>query len=380
MMEVVPESLYKEVRASSCTARLRHSSSRDKAHLFEIFSMGNQNIVSIAAMVALILGAFVAIPTGAQLIGVCYGMGGNNLPQPRDVVNLYESKNLKAMRLFEPNQHVLQALKGSNIQLTLGVPNADLQSLASNRSAANGWVRKYVKAYSSGVSFKYIAVGNRAIPGNQAQYVLPAMRSIHSALSSAGLQNQIKVSTSIATGREVLEQYSPPSSGRFSSGAARHLRAIVRFLANNRAPLLINVYPYRSYVGDPNHVGPDHPFFNSSRIVIQDGPYGYQNLFDAIVDAVYVASEKVGGPNLMVVVSESGWPSAGGFGATKEHARRYNQNLINHVGQGTPRRLWKSLETYVFEMFNENQKPRGAEQHFGMFHPNMQPVYPINFN
>ena len=83
---------------------------------------------------------------------------------------------------------------------------------------------------------------------------------------------------------------------------------------------------------------------------------------------------------MTVVVSESGWPSAGGFGATKEHARIYNQNLINHVGQGTPRRLWKSLETYIFEMFNENQKLHGAEQNFGMFYPNMQPVYPINFN
>ncbi|XP_073109340.1 glucan endo-1,3-beta-glucosidase-like [Elaeis guineensis] len=342
--------------------------------------MGNENIVSIAAIIALILGAFVAIPTGAQLIGVCYGMGGNNLPRPRDVVNLYKSKNLKAMRLFEPNLDVFQALKGSNIQLMLGVPNTDLKLLASSSSAANHWVRKYVKAYSSGVSFKYIAVGNKAIPGNQARYVLPAMRNIYSALSSAGLQNQIKVSTAVATGREILKQYSPPSSGRFSSAAATHLRAIIRFLVNNGAPLFINVYPYRSYVGDPNHIGPNYPFFNSSRTVIQDGQYSYQNLFDAIVDAVYIASEKLGEPNLTVVVSESGWPSAGGFGATKEHARIYNQNLINHVGQGTPRRLWKSLETYIFEMFNENQKLHGAEQNFGMFYPNMQPVYPINFN
>ncbi|XP_008796301.1 glucan endo-1,3-beta-glucosidase-like [Phoenix dactylifera] len=345
-----------------------------------MFSMGNRNIVSIAAIIASILGVFIPIPTGAQLIGVCYGMAGNNLPHPSDAVKLYQSKNLKAMRLFHPNRAVLEALKDSNIQLMLGVPNTDLRSLATSRSAAKHWVQKYVKAYSQRVSFKYIAVGDRAIPGDQARYVLPAMRNIHSALSSAGLQDRIKVSTSVATGREVLEQYSPPSSGRFSSHASTQLTPVVRFLAKNGVPLLISVFPYRRYVGDPNHIGVDYLFFNSSRTVVKDGQYSYQNLFDVIVDAVYVASEKVGGTNLTVVVSESGWPSAGGFGATKEHARAYNQNLVNHVGQGTPRRLWKSLETYVFEMFNENHKPRGTEQHFGMFYPNMQPVYPMNFN
>ncbi|XP_010907249.1 glucan endo-1,3-beta-glucosidase [Elaeis guineensis] len=338
--------------------------------------MANRSKVSSAA-IALLLGLLIAIPTGVKSIGVCYGMNGNNLPQPSTVVNLYKSKNIKAMRLYDPDQAALQALKSSNIQLILDVPNTALQSLASNTSAANDWVQQNVKAYSSSVSFKYIAVGNEVIPGAQAQYVLPAMRNIYSALSSAGLQNQIKVSTSVAT--SVLAESSPPSHGVFSSAALTYLRPIVQFLASNGAPLLVNVYPYFSYVDSQGTININYALFTSSGTVVTDGQYKYQNLFDAIVDAVYAALEKVGGSNVTIVVSESGWPSAGGYAATINNAKTYNQNLINHVGQGTPRRPGKTIEAYIFEMFNENQKSAGVEQNFGLFYPSTQPVYTINF-
>ncbi|KAG1338562.1 Glucan endo-1,3-beta-glucosidase, basic vacuolar isoform [Cocos nucifera] len=338
--------------------------------------MANRSTVSRAA-IALLLGLLIAIPTGVKSIGVCYGMQGNNLPQPSAVVNLYKSKSIKAMRLYDPNQAALQALKSSNIQLILDVPKTALQSLASNASAANDWVQENVKAYSTGVSFKYITVGNEVIPGDQARYVLPAMRNIYSALSSAGLQNQIKVSTAVAT--SVLGVSYPPSNGSFSSDALTYLSPIVKFLASNGAPLLVNVYPYFSYVHNQNTIKIEYALFTSPGTVVTDGQYKYQNLFDAIVDAVYAALEKVGGSNVAIVVSESGWPSAGGTAATINNAKTYNQNLINHVGQGTPRRPGKAIETYIFEMFNENQKHPAVEQNFGLFYPSMQAVYSINF-
>ncbi|VAH08761.1 unnamed protein product [Triticum turgidum subsp. durum] len=38
-----------------------------------------------------------------------------------------------------------------------------------------------------------------------------------------------------------------------------------------------------------------------------------------------------------------------------------------------------AVETYLFAMFNENQKPEGTEQHFGLFQPDMSAVYPVDF-
>ncbi|VAH80782.1 unnamed protein product [Triticum turgidum subsp. durum] len=108
----------------------------------------------------------------------------------------------------------------------------------------------------------------------------------------------------------------------------------------------------------------------------------YANMFDAILDAVYAAVEKAGGgESLELVVSETGWPSGGGgYGASVENAAAYINNLVRHVGRGTPRRPGKAVETYIFAMFNENQKPEGVEQYFGMFQPDMSQVYPVDFS
>jgi exo-beta-1,3-glucanase (GH17 family) len=105
----------------------------------------------------------------------------------------------------------------------------------------------------------------------------------------------------------------------------------------------------------------------------------YTNLFDAMVDAVHAALDKVGGGSVDVVVSESGWPSADGRGASVENARTYNQNLISHAGKGTPRKPGP-MEVYVFAMFNEDGKGGDpTEKKFGLFNPDKTPVYPINF-
>ncbi|XP_073014358.1 glucan endo-1,3-beta-glucosidase-like [Typha latifolia] len=331
----------------------------------------------VTAALILLLEILVAFPKNVESIGVCYGMRGNNLPQPSDVVGLYKSNKIGSMRLYAPNTLTFQALKGTNIQLLLDVPNDNLQSIASSPQAATTWIKNNVAAYSSDVAFRYIAVGNEVIPGDNAQYVLPAMKNIYNALSAAGLQDKIKVSTSVSQG--VLGQSYPPSSGAFSSAAQQTLGPIVQFLASKGAPLLVNVYPYFSYAGNPSQIDLKYALFTSPGTVVTDGKAAYQNLFDALVDALYSALEKAGGSNVPIVVSESGWPSAGGTATTPQNAQTYNQNLIRHVSKGTPKRPGKAIETYIFAMFNENQKAAGVEQNWGLFYPNKQPVYQISF-
>ncbi|KAL7198513.1 hypothetical protein ACSBR2_020911 [Camellia fascicularis] len=101
-------------------------------------------------------------------------------------------------------------------------------------------------------------------------------------------------------------------------------------------------------------------------------PSGYLNLFDALLDAMYLAVEKAGGPGVEIVASETGWPSQGHKGATKQNAETYYQNMIKHVkaGSGTPKRPGKAIEVYLFAMFDEKMKTREAtERNFGLFYP-----------
>lgn len=100
-----------------------------------------------------------------------------------------------------------------------------------------------------------------------------------------------------------------------------------------------------------------------------------------MVDAFIAALDKNGGENVTLVVSETGWPTAGNEPYTSaENAQVYNQRLVDKMKQaGTPRRPSQKFDIFIFAMFNENKKPVGIEQNWGIFYPNMNPVYPLHF-
>lgn len=300
-------------------------------------------------------------------------MLGNDLPSSSDVVQLYRSKGINGMRIYSPNKAALDALRGSGISLVLDVGNDKVGELAASPSNAASWVQNNVRPYYPAVNIKYIAVGNE-VQGGATQSILPAMRNLNGALAAAGF-GSIKVSTSVRF--DVITNSYPPSNGVF---AQSYMTDIARYLASIGAPLLANVYPYFAYRDNPRDIKLNYATFQPGTTVRDDGNgLTYTNLFDAMVDAIYAALEKAGAPNVRIVVSESGWPSAGGFAASVDNARTYNQGLIDHVRQGTPKRPG-ALEAYIFAMFNENQKTGDpTERNFGLFYPNKSPVYPIRF-
>ncbi|XP_047965366.1 putative glucan endo-1,3-beta-glucosidase GVI [Salvia hispanica] len=202
------------------------------------------------------------------------------------------------------------------------------------------------------------------------------MENLAAALAGANLN--IPVSTAISM--QPLSTSYPPSAGDFSDAAKPIMTQIANFLKSKGYPLLVNVYPYFARAGDPANVDLDLALFRPGSTVVRDEGRTYLNLFDSMTDATYAALEKVGAGDVEIVVSETGWPSDGGADAGVENAQTYVNNLMGHVasGKGTPRRPGKQVEAYIFALFNENMKPEGVEQHWGLFYPNLAPVYQLN--
>jgi len=297
-------------------------------------------------------------------------MNGDNLPSKQEVVDLYKSKGIGKMRIYYPDEEVLEALRGSNIELILDVAKGTLSSL-TDAGEATKWVKKYVTPYAQDVKIKYITVGNIVLPSDyEAQSILPTLKNIQNAISSANLQGQIKVSTAIDM--SLIGSSYPPNAGVFTDQANSYIRPIINFLVKNGAPLLANVYPYFTYIGNKQSISLGYALFEQQ----ENNEVGYNNLFDAMLDSLYAALEKIGGSNVKIVVSESGWPSKGGDSATIDNAATYYSNLINHIKNGTPKRPDAAIETYLFAMFDENEK-NGAttEQNYGLFHPDKSPKY-----
>ena len=336
------------------------------------------NLCLIYELLLLLLLLLIVVDEGAQGVGVNYGLLGDNLPDPDAVVGLLKSRNITKVRIFEPNTEVLKALEGSNIEVVVGVRNEDLQLLASDPNSATAWVDTSVKPHVPAVKFRYVVAGNEVISGPLAKFVHGAMSNLDRALEGAN----ISVPVSTAVSYDVMGVSYPPSNGSFSDTHLEVMGSIVSFLEQNGSPILANVYPYFTYVNDPENVHLDYVLGTSLDVVLTDGPLNYKMLIDAMLDAMYVALEKMGGTSVRIVVSESGWPSAGnGDFATIANAQTYVNNLIAHVssGLGTPMRPGNVTETYVFALFNEDLKPAGTEQNFGLLYPNMTQVYPVKF-
>lgn len=340
--------------------------------------------MAVLLWIGLILSAISAIHNQIGLvlveaidIGICYGTLGNDLPPAAQVIKLYQNYGISKVRLFDPNAEALQALRASQISVSLGIRNEDLPALAASQDAVNNWFATNVEPYLNDVVFSYITVGNEVVPGELGPNVLPVMQFLKTTLQANNFPG-IKVTTVVPG--NVLGDSFPPSAGAFSKESAPVMKGILDFLSAQGWPLMINVYPYFAYKSDPVNVRLDYAQFTATSPVVQDGALSYSNLFDAIVDAFFSAMEKQNAGNVNVVVSESGWPSDGNGNFTSPQlAGTYNRNFFKHiVGKtGTPKRPGADMEGFIFATFNENQKPIGEEQHFGLFYPSMDPVYPV---
>lgn len=317
--------------------------------------------------------ALLLMVNSAHSIGANWGTQSTHPLPPSTVVKLLKDNGIQKVKLFDAEAPVLNALRGSGIEVMVGIPNDMLATLASSVSAAELWVEKNVSAHisSNSVEIRYVAVGNEpflsSYNGTFLTTTYPALQNIQAALIKAGLGNRVKVT--VPLNADVYEPASQqPSTGDFRANIKDLMVKIVGFLSQNGAPFTVNIYPFISLYNDPNFPV-DYAFFDGYSSPIDDNGRTYTNVFDANYDTLVWALQKNGFGNMTVIVGEIGWPTDGDRNANIGYAQRYNQGAMAHLSRGTPMRPGP-VDAYLFSLIDEDAKsiqPGNFERHWGVF-------------
>ncbi|KAJ0034300.1 hypothetical protein Pint_25546 [Pistacia integerrima] len=324
-------------------------------------------------------------------IGINYGQLGNNLPSPYQSIQLIKSMEAGQVKIYDANPEILKLLSGTNLKVSIMVQNHEIIDISSSQTSADQWVQNNVLAYYPETMIRFILVGNEILSYSSPQdqqiwhNLVPAMHKIKNSLTTQNIHN-IKVGTPLAM--DIFQTSFPPSSGEFRSDISNLVMLpLLNFLNQTKSFFFIDVYPYFAWSTNSINISLDFALFKATQNYI-DPKSGlvYTNLLDQMLDSVIFAVEKLGYSNIPIAISETGWPNNGDIeqvGANIYNAATYNRNLIKKMttkpALGTPARPGLVIPTFIFSLFDENQKPGpGIERHWGLFHSDGISIYEID--
>lgn len=309
--------------------------------------------------------------------GINYGRIADNLPAPEDVVRLLKLARIRNVKIYDADHKVLDAFRGSGLNLVVAIPNEFLKDMAANPSKAMDWLNENIQPYHPSTRIVGITVGNEVLGGGDtglAEALVGAVANVHDALKMLRLDRDIELTTPHS--EAVFSNSYPPSACVFREDLMVYLRPLLDFFSRTGAPFYVNAYPFLAYMSDPSHIDINYALFKpNSGIVDPKTNLHYDNMFEAQLDAAYFALEAAGYPGMEVRVAETGWASQGDTteaGANMVNAVTYNRNLRKRLflRKGTPYRPDRVAKAYIFALFNEDLKPGPTtERHYGLFKP-----------
>lgn len=330
----------------------------------------------------------VLLARSESFIGINYGQVADNLPPPSATAKLLQSTSIEKVRLYGADPAIIKALANTGIGIVIGTANGDVPALASDPNFARNWINSNVLPYYPSSKIILITVGNEVMTSgdqNLMTQLLPAMQNLQNALNGASLGGMIKVST--VHSMAVLKQSEPPSSGSFDPSFGDLMKGLLGFNKATGSPFAINPYPYFAYRSDHRPETLAFCLFQPNSGRFDSGTnIKYMNMFDAQVDAVRAALNSMGFKEIEIVVAETGWPYKGDsneVGPSIENAKAYNGNLISHLKSmvGTPLMPGKSVDTYLFALYDEDLKPGpGSERAFGLFKTDLTMTYDVGLS
>lgn len=309
----------------------------------------------------------------------------SNPVSDQDAASLIHSINVNAVKMFTYHQtDFFEHARAAGLQVLVNVPNHKLSDLAKGANGSTlGELLATLNTYSD--TIVAVCVGNEPLGswwnGEFNGSLVPAITELYTAISAAGMNTKVTVPFNYA----IMGQSYPPSAGSFNGSLEPIIKDVANIIQKNDSFFMVNIYPYLTRLSNPVDVKLDYCLFTAGQEHwVPDGQYTYKNLFDACYDALFVALGNLGYGNLPIVVGECGWPTAGGNDASVDNAKTFNQNLINHClsGHGTPRNPGVKIPTFVFELYDENNKstdPGAFELHWGVYDASGNAKYALSW-
>ncbi|XP_047333106.1 lichenase-2 [Impatiens glandulifera] len=340
--------------------------------------VSHKSYTFILLLLSLLIAGGTSLPT---TIGVTYNPSTIHI-SPERVVDALESMKIPAIRLISPSPAAIRAFAYSSISLLLCVPNDLVHFFAANRTSAQVWLYSHVVPFYPRAKISAISVGMDVFSAaaDLSDDIMPAINNLYKSLVELGIRH-ISVSTTLSF-VNVISGAFPPSTADFQEPMAGVIiKPLLDFLRETNSSFMVNLYPYTVYkLNSDLPIG--YAIFQEARFNFRDDTFTgvrYHNLFDSMVDSVIGAMAQAGYEDIPVTVTETGWPSgASGMeaDATEVYAEKYIRGLIEHLhsGQGTPLRKEGVAETYIFELFDEDNVQQGsgiAGQKWGILYENM---------
>ncbi|XP_071717821.1 probable glucan endo-1,3-beta-glucosidase A6 [Rutidosis leptorrhynchoides] len=366
--------------------------------MFVFFDMKNHKVTKMAFV---FLSFFCLIGFSRAVVsnrmGISYGRLGNNLPTPARSIELLQTLNAGRVKLYDADHEVLNHLSGKPIDVAITVANDEISGIAANQHLADQWVYEHIIAHYPNTRIRYVLVGNEVLSTIStaqdlqiARDLVPAMRRIRNTIKAQGIKN-IKVTTPLAM--DMMETMFPPSNASFRTEIHDLMLPLLKYINGTKSYIFLDIYPYlawsESQRDNQTAINLDYALLKSGINQTYTDPnsgFVYNDLLDQMLDSVVYAMAKLGYNDVLLAIAETGWPHAGDaneFGANKENAAEYNNNLIKKMSTvpavGTPARPGEVIPTFIFSMFDENQKYGPAtERHWGLLNPDGSPVYQVN--
>ncbi|KAL0388985.1 UNVERIFIED_CONTAM: Glucan endo-1,3-beta-glucosidase 9 [Sesamum calycinum] len=354
--------------------------------------MASQSLKSIPIFQLLSLSLIISFSavTEVEGLGVNWGTAASHPLPPQKVVELLKANNIGKVKLFDADPLVLQSLSGSNIHVTVGVPNSMLRTLNSSLKAAESWVHdnltRFVSDGATSVLIDYVAVGDEPFLQSYGEqfypFVVGAAANIQMALFKANLAEKVKV-VAPCSFDAFLSESGLPSKARFRPDVNRTMIELLRFLNRHHSPFFVTISPFESYHENKNF-SLDFALFREAAHARNDSHKTYKNGFDLSYDTIISALSTAGFPQVDVVIGRIGWPTDGAPNATSSLAQEFMKGLIDHLhsrSTKSSKRQDLPTEIYILSLLDEDKRSIASgnfERHWGVFTFDGQAKYQVD--